>query len=113
MITSSFGWIDLVSLIVLPLVLPALVGLVSNSSWSTLWKRLTLGGLSLVTSVLTGVVQAITTGTKYDIGWAVAQFVATWGLAELTYYGILKAPITTGATKQKSIASVIQSKGNK
>jgi hypothetical protein len=94
LITSSISWVDIVSTLVLPLILPTLVGLATNSKWPTLAKRLSLGGLTLIATVLQNLVEAAVSNTPYDIGMGLVQFLATWGLAELAYYGLLKAPIT-------------------
>lgn len=92
-IISSVSWVDVVSTLVLPLLLPTIIGLVSNSKWPTFWKRMALGGLTLITTVLTNLVESAVTGAPYDIGWGLIQFLATWGLAELAYYNLLKAPL--------------------
>jgi len=94
MIVSSVSWIDLVTLLVLPVLLPLLVGYVTKvQTVPTFWKRMILAGLALLTTVLTELVQSVVAGIPYDIGitilWAVVIYIA----AEATYHGFLKAPI--------------------
>ncbi len=96
MFTSSVNWADVIQMLILPIVLPAVVGLVSKSTWPTLAKRLTLGGLTLATTILTAVGEYLVTATPIDIGSIFLQWLLTWGLGELTYYGIFKAPVVAG-----------------
>lgn len=94
-IVSSITWVDIVRLIVLPILLPGAVGLITKATWPTLVKRLSLGVLTLVTSVLVGILASQGSGTSFDLGNAIVSWLLTWGLAELAYWGIYKAPVAT------------------
>lgn len=109
-LVSGVSWVLIVQYIVLPVILPLLVGLVSNSKWSTLAKRLSLGVLTLIGSVATGIIGAAQTNTSYDVGMAVFSWLLTWGVAELAYWKLLSVPASgDGST---SVASVFQAVGD-
>lgn len=110
-LVSSVSWVMIVQFVVLPILLPLFVGVISNSKWSTLAKRLSLGGTTLLTSLATGYIGAATSGTKYDIGMAIFSWVLSWGVAELAYWKLLKLPATPSG--DTSLASLAQSVGNK
>jgi hypothetical protein len=98
MLTSSITWIDLVSLVVLPILLPLAVGLVSTAAWPTFWKRLTLFLLAFATTALTELLDHIAAGNPYDIGMAFLRAVATYLAAEGTYLKFYKAPLNNVIT---------------
>jgi hypothetical protein len=97
-IMSSITWVDIVSILVLPFLLPSIVGWVSTQAWPTLAKRLSLGVLSLLGVLLTGLVDAVANGQPFDIGITLLQFAVTWYAGEKAYEKILKAPITAAPT---------------
>lgn len=92
-IVSTISIVDIISLIVLPIALPWIVGKVTNSDWPVFNKRALLFGLALVMTVLTDVVQHAATGQPYDITWALIHFIAVYLGGEGVYKGFLKAPL--------------------
>lgn len=103
MITFSFDLLLIVQMLV-GIVLPLFVGLVTNKVTSSAKKSWLLAGLTLVTSVATGLLEALTNSMVFDIGTAlitaVGQFLVSIGL----YYGLWKP---TG------IAETVQDIGSK
>lgn len=113
-IVNTITWVVVLQLIVIPILIPVLTGLLAKASWPTLTKRLLTGVLTLITSVGTALVGSATTGTALDIGSLIFQWALTWGVAELIYYKLYKAPISAPdpSGEQATIASVLASKGN-
>lgn len=123
-VVNSVSWVAVLQLLVLPILFPVVVGLVSTSKWSTLAKRLSLGGLTLLSSVFAQLVQSATDKTPIDIGALILQFLLTWGLAELAYWKLIKVPATTTPTTTlnldgsttytppTSVASIVQAVGD-
>lgn len=114
-IVNTITWVAVLQLIIIPFVIPVLTGLLAKASWPTLTKRLLTGVLTLITSVGTALVGAATTGSALDVGSLIFQWALTWGVAELIYYKLYKAPISSTpdpAGQQATIASVLASKGN-
>jgi hypothetical protein len=109
-LVSTVSWVMVLQFVVLPIALPVLVGLVSRSTWSTLVKRLSLGGLTLIGTLVTGIIGAATSGTAYDVGQAIFSWFLSWGVAELAYWKLLSIPVNSDGTK--SIASVVQAVGD-
>ena len=94
---NTLTWIDVVQILVIPVLLPALVGLATRwqpiGNLPTLAKRSILIGLALLSQILTDLGQAVTNGTAYDLyGALFLGAVAAIG-AELAYQGLYKAPI--------------------
>jgi hypothetical protein len=95
-VISSITWIDLVSIIVLPVLLPSAIGYFTNTAViPTFWKRLILFLLAFATTALTELLDAIAAGNPYDLGMAFLRSLATYLLAEGAYQKFLKAPIIT------------------
>lgn len=76
-------------------VLPLLVGLVTTRVTDSGVKAWLLAALSLVTSLLTELGDAIATGTTYDIGQGLLLALPTFLIAVGMHYGIWKP---TGAS---------------
>lgn len=114
-IVNTISWVAILQLIVIPFVIPVLTGLLAKAAWPTLAKRLLTGVLTLITSVGTALVGAATTGTALDVGSLIFQWALTWGVAELIYYKLYKAPVSSStdiAGSATTIASILASKGN-
>lgn len=94
MFTFTADWAALIQLFIIPIGFPTIVGLVSNSNWSQLAKRLTLGGLILVGNVVTAVGGSLATGATINVFDLVMQWLLSWGVAELMYWKLYKATIT-------------------
>lgn len=96
----SITIIDVVQLLVLPVLLPALVGLATRwepvGNLPTLAKRLILAGLALATQILTEFLQAVGNGTEYTLDtlyWSLFLGGIAILTAELAYQGWYKAPL--------------------
>lgn len=90
------SWIDITTLLVLPVILPLLVGFFTKAELPAFWKRLALFTLTFLTTALTEVVETVSTGAAYTSDMAIfalVKFFATYLLAEGTYHGFLKAPL--------------------
>lgn len=94
MFTFTADWAAVLQMFVIPVAFPSIVGLVSNSNWPTLVKRLTLGVLILLGNILAAVAGALNTGATINLFELAFQWLMSWGIAELIYWGIYKAPIT-------------------
>lgn len=98
-IISDFDltWIDFIQILVIPVLLPALVGLATRwepiGNWPTLGKRAALAALALLSQVLTELVKSATTGAEYNLWNALFLGVVAFFIAELGYRGLYKAPI--------------------
>jgi len=98
-IVSTISVIDIISLILLPIVLPWVVGkIVANKEIPQFWKRLMLFGAALVMTLGQDLVEAAASGAAYDITWGLVHFIAAYGGAEgvykLFYKASLEAPPT-------------------
>lgn len=105
--------IDVLQLLVLPVLLPAVVGLATRwepvGNLPQLAKRLILAGLALTTQILTEFLQAVGSGAEYGLNefyWSLFLGAIAILTAELTYQGIYKAAIVNvpepKATRSKS-----------
>jgi hypothetical protein len=80
----------LVIQLVLSTFMPLLVGLVTTRVTSGATKAWLLAAFTLVTSVLTGIGDAIATGTPFDIGLALLLLIPAFVVSVSTYYGLWK-----------------------
>lgn len=80
-------------------VLPLLVGLVTTRVTSSGIKALLLAALALVTSLLTELGVAISTGETYDLGQGLLLAIPTFLIAVGMHYGLWK-PTTVSAKAQ-------------
>lgn len=86
--------------IVLAVFLPILVGLVTTRVTKGSIKAWLLAGLTLVTSVLTQLGQAIASNTPFDIGLALLAVIPAFAISVATYYGLWK-PTGVGVLHKK------------
>lgn len=98
---SALTWIDVVQILVIPVLLPALVGLATRwepvGNLPTLGKRLILAGLALASQLLTDLIQSAANGTAYDLYGALFLGAVAILAAQLTYLGYYKAQVTTAS----------------
>lgn len=80
----------LVIQLILSTFMPLLVGLVTTRVTSGATKAWLLAAFTLVTSVLTGIGDAIATGTAFDIGLALILLIPAFVVSVSTYYGLWK-----------------------
>ena len=100
MIPEGITIIDVLQLLVLPVLLPALVGLATRwqpiGNLPTLAKRLILASLALTTQILTEFIQSVTSTGDYPketLYWSLFLGGIAILTAELAYQGWYKAPI--------------------
>jgi len=89
----------LVIQLVLSTFMPLLVGLVTTRVTSGAIKAWLLAAFTLVTSVLTGIGDAIATGTAFDVGLALILFIPAFVVSVSTYYGLWKPTGVGGAVQ--------------
>lgn len=112
MIPEAITIIDVLQLLVLPVLLPALVGLATRwepvGNLPTLAKRLILAGLALGSQVLTEFIQAGEAYTLNTLYWSLFLGGIAILTAELAYQGWYKAP--SSRTSDTTLALVVQGK---
>ena len=89
----------LVIQLLLAVVLPILVGLVTTRVTSGAKKAWLLAGLTLVTSLVTGLGDAVASNTAFDVGLALIAAVPAFAISVATYYGLWK-PTGVGEAAQ-------------
>jgi hypothetical protein len=97
MIVFNFGlehWIMILQLVV-GVVLPLLVGLVTNAGTSAAVKAWLLAALNVAASLGAEMVDALTNGTTYDLGGALIAALGTFILGVGMHYGLYRP---TGAS---------------
>lgn len=94
MITFHIDWILVLGPII-GIVLPLLVAIVTKVSTSSAVKAILLAALALVTNLLVGIDNALTTHTAYDLGAALILALGTFVVSVAVHYGLWKA---TGIT---------------
>lgn len=99
-VVFSLDWAIVIQ-IVLAVFLPILVGLVTTRVTAGSIKAWLLAGLTLVTSVLTQVGQAIASNTPFDLGLALLAVIPAFAISVATYYGLWK-PTGVGEKAQES-----------
>ena len=97
-VVFSLDWAIVIQ-IVLAVFLPILVGLVTTRVTKGSIKAWLLAGLTLATSVLTQLGQAIAAGTAFDIGLALLAVIPAFAISVATYYGLWK-PTGVGQSAQ-------------
>lgn len=99
-VVFSLDWAIVIQ-IVLAVFLPILVGLVTTRVTAGGIKAWLLAGLTLLTSVLTQVGQAVASNTPFDLGLALLAVIPAFAISVATYYGLWK-PTGVGAKAQES-----------
>lgn len=103
MIQFDLNWLQIVQFVVLPVLLPALVGLVTTTNVNGLGKSLLLLGLSQVGAGLTTLVDVSISGGSFNVGnWLLNGAVVAL-TAVATHYGFLKP---TGVTDRLQAVGV-------
>lgn len=95
--------------VVLAVFLPILVGLVTTRVTKGSIKAWLLAGLTLVTSVLTQLGQAIASNTPFDVGLALLAVIPAFAISVATYYGLWK-PTGVGVAAQQVEATTLVDK---
>lgn len=104
-VVFSLDWAIVVQ-IVLAVFLPILVGLVTTRVTKGSIKAWLLAGLTLATSLLTQLAQAISSGTPFDLGLALLAVIPAFAISVATYYGLWK-PTGVGEKMQDVEATTL------
>lgn len=90
MIVWNVDWI-LVLTFVVATVLPLLVAIVSTDQTNGKRKGILLAVLALVTSVLSGILDALVNQTEYDLGGQLVVLLGVFAWSVASYFGIWRA----------------------
>lgn len=86
-------------------VLPILVGLVTNSSWSGRAKGILHLALSGVSGILAELLDYLTNGGTFDVGISLLSAGVTFGIGVGVYLGLMKPAGSSGTSIASSLAS--------
>ncbi|MBY0395012.1 MAG: hypothetical protein K2X91_00890 [Thermoleophilia bacterium] len=86
-------------------VLPILVGLVTNSSWSSRAKGILHLALSGVSGILAELLDYLTNGGTFDIGISILSAGVTFGIGVGVYLGLMKPAGSSGTSIASSLAN--------
>lgn len=89
-ITWNPDWV-LVLQFVVGTVLPLLVAIVTTKETNSLRKGILLALFALLTTVLTAILEALTTGVAVDLGGVLLGALTTFAWAVVSYFGIWRA----------------------
>jgi len=90
MIVWNVDWIMVLTFVVAT-VLPLLVAIVTTKVTSSKAKGLLLAVLALITSVTSGILNALITGEPYDLGGQLVLLLGVFSWAVASYFGIWRA----------------------
>jgi pheromone shutdown protein TraB len=76
--------------LLLTIIMPIVVAFVTQRTTSSAAKAWLLAGLTLVSSILTGIGSAIAAGTPFDIGVALLLAFPQFAISAATYHGLWK-----------------------
>lgn len=105
MIVWNIDWVLVLTFVVSTL-LPLLVAIVSTDKTSGKRKGVLLAVLALATTVLSGILEALTSGGTYDLGQGLMLALGVFAWSVASYFGIWRAK---GSEGQPSIAEKITS----
>lgn len=106
MINWNVDWV-LVLTFVVATVLPLLVAIVSTKLTSGKKKGILLAVLALVTSLLSGILDALVNGTVFDFGRQLLVLLGVFAWSVASYFGVFRAE---GSGGSPSIAAVLTEK---
>lgn len=92
--------------LLLTILMPIIVGLVTTRTTSSKAKAWLLAGLTLVSSVITGIGAAIAAGVPFDLGVALLLAIPQFAISVATYYGLWK-PTGVGKAAQDVDATTL------
>lgn len=93
--------------LVTAVLLPILVGLVTNRATSGAVKAWTLAGLALVSSLLTEMGNAWAAGEAYDLGVGLVGAIPVFAIAVATHYGLWKPTGVAYAAQDVRATSIV------
>lgn len=86
MLTFNLDWVQVLGIVV-SVILPIIVGVVTNSAVPPRWKAILLALLSAVTGFGTEVLRALTEHAAYNVGQGLLSALAAFLIAAATYLG--------------------------
>jgi hypothetical protein len=93
--------------LVLTVFLPIGVGLVTTRTTKPAVKSWLLAGLTLATTVLTTLAQAIASHTAFDLGAALLLAVPAFAISVATYYGLWRPTGVAGAAQDVEATTLL------
>lgn len=87
---------DLVNVLVLPVLMPIIVGLVTTRVTSSGVKAVLLAGLTLVSQLLAEWLGAVDAGEVFNLGQALVFTAPAFAISVATHYGLWKPTGVTG-----------------
>lgn len=76
--------------LILTVIMPIIVGLITKKTTSSAVKAWLLAGTTLVTSVLTGLYDAVINAGIFDLGQALLIAIPAFAISVATHYGLWK-----------------------
>ncbi|AYD87374.1 membrane protein [Microbacterium phage ValentiniPuff] len=104
MIVWNVDWI-LVLTFVVATVLPLLVAIVSTDQTNGKRKGILLAVLALVTSVLSGILDALVNGTEYDLGGNLVLLLGVFAWSVASYFGVWRGKGDDGQSVTDKLTS--------
>jgi type III secretory pathway component EscV len=98
----------LVVQLLLAVILPIAVGLVTTRVTSSAKKAWLLAGLTLVTSLLTGIGEAIATSAVFDLGKALLLALPAFCISVAMYYGLWKPTGVGRAAQDVEVTTLVK-----
>lgn len=95
MLVFDINWIAVLTFAIGTL-LPLLVGIVTTKVTSPARKAVYLALLSFAASILTEIVNALTSGEAYNVGAGLLAFGAIFVLSVASYFGVWSRPTSSG-----------------
>jgi hypothetical protein len=89
-------------------ILPILVGLVTTRVTASSTKSWLLAGLTLVTSLLTQLGNAVAHHVTFDLGLALLTVIPAFAISVATYYGLWKPTGISNAAQELKSTTLIQ-----
>lgn len=86
--------------LVLTVLMPILVGLITNKTTSSSVKAWLLAGTTLVTSLLAGLYDAVINSGVFDLGLALLIAIPAFAISVATHYGLWKPTGVSGVAQE-------------
>lgn len=93
--------------LILTVLMPVGVGLITTRTTSGAVKAWLLASATLVTSMLTELASALTTGTPFDIGVALLAAIPAFVVSVSMYYGLWKPTGVAGAAQDVEATKLV------
>lgn len=109
MIVFHLSIVDVIGVIVVPVLLPLLVGLVTTRETHAGRKAVLLALLAAVTSLCTQAVEAWQSGHAFDLGAALLLVIPTFVIAVAMHFGVWKPAGAAAALQDVGAHAVVES----